>query len=182
MNGGIISKNTATANGGGVLLNNGSTFTMNGGSIGTINAGNKANFGGGVYVDTGCTFAMTNGTISENKSPDGGGGGVLNRGSFNMTGGIISKNIANFGGGVYVFGTSFTKTGGTITGGNDTENANKANWGQGTNQGDAVWVETGANFFSVRARKKEVTSGPTNNLNAANNTNWDNYLMAYTWF
>jgi hypothetical protein len=177
MNGGIIKDNTSVDVAGGVYVDG--TFTMNGGTI----SGNKANVsGGGVFVSKG-TFTMTNGTISGNTATDR-GGGVWTGGTFNMTGGTISKNNASFGGGVNVSGTSFIKTGGTITGGNDTENANKAHWGQGTNQGDAVWVDTGAsiNLTNVRARKKEVTSLPSNNLNAANNTNWDNYLIFNTWY
>ena len=60
MNGGTISGNETTTNGGGVYVNGGVTFIMNGGTI----SGNTATTnGGGVFVSTGGFFRMINGTI-----------------------------------------------------------------------------------------------------------------------
>jgi hypothetical protein len=98
MNGGVISRNTAT--GRGAVHIAGGTFIMNGGAI----SGNTAaSTGGGVYITKG-TFTMTGGAISGNTAL-GNGGGVFVTGngtSFIMRGGTISKNIsASAGDGVY---------------------------------------------------------------------------------
>jgi hypothetical protein len=114
--------------GGGVLVNSGGTFTMDGGTV----SGNTARKGGGgVYVNQG-TFTMNGGTIggddsSGNTASGESGGGVYvigNGGSFTMeNGSIVSGNKAdNSGGGVAVYnnGTFTMKTGSTVSG-------NKAN-------------------------------------------------------
>jgi hypothetical protein len=83
-----------------------------------------ATVGGGVFVDSGGTFTMEGGEISGNASTGGGGGGVyIGSGTFTMTGGEIKGNTAlsSEGGGVYVSASAtFIKTGGTINGGSDT--------------------------------------------------------------
>ncbi|AEF86402.1 probable extracellular nuclease [Treponema primitia ZAS-2] len=124
MDGGIIGrsgdvKNTA-ANGGGVAVDSGSFFIMNGGTI----SGNTAGTGCGVY--TMGSFTMNGGTISGNTAGIGlgsgtGGGVSVVGGSFAMSGGTISGNKAtgvsnNTGGGVYVGSGSFTMSGGTVSG------------------------------------------------------------------
>lgn len=59
MENGDISGNTNAAEGGGVLVNNGSTFTMNGGTI----SGNAAASSKGVHTDTAGTFTQNGGTV-----------------------------------------------------------------------------------------------------------------------
>lgn len=80
---------------GGVLVRNGSKFTMNGGSI----ADNTADMAGG--VESGGTFTMSGGDITGNKAngaTGGIGGGVANiTGTFTMTGGRIFGNTAAHG-------------------------------------------------------------------------------------
>ena len=93
--------------------------------------GGTAEFGGGVKVDIGGTFVMDGGTITENASTynhiHGSGGGVcVYGGTFTMNGGVISDNTAQsqHGGGVAVrysetssgSGGTFTMNGGKITG------------------------------------------------------------------
>jgi hypothetical protein len=87
MNGGIISGNTSTVNGGGVLVSG--TFNMNGGII----SGNTAtNEGGGVYINTG-TFNLEGGTIDSNQAYYAGGGVLVGfLGSITKTGGTIYGN------------------------------------------------------------------------------------------
>jgi hypothetical protein len=120
MNGGSISGNTSTGDGGGVYVTGISSFIMNGGTI----SGNTDTTGGGVYV-AGGSFTMNGGTISGNNasgfSPNGDGGGVyVAGGSFIMNGGTIGvsstdKNSAGKdGGGVCVANGDFTMNGGTI--------------------------------------------------------------------
>jgi len=122
-----ITGNTNTASsweaanqGGGVRVNIGGTFVMNGGLI-SDNAGTT---GGGVFVAGGGTLTMNGGTISGNGATSGGGGGVYAAGAFNMSGGRILNNTAGGnGGGVNVSGT-FTMHGGEVSGDNRTTAAN----------------------------------------------------------
>ncbi|MCH5156747.1 MAG: hypothetical protein J1G02_02590 [Clostridiales bacterium] len=100
MNGGVITANRASVsnsihlNGGGVYVGNGSSFTMNGGKI----VGNTAEYnGGGVYADNGSSFTMNGGTISEN-----------------VSGQSVAEEEA-VDAGVYLYGATFTMTGGVIT-------------------------------------------------------------------
>ena len=102
-------------NNSGVWINDGGTFTMNGGTI--------CNSGCGVVVYNNATFIMNNGRITENTMINYGGGGgvcVYAGGNFTMTGGEISKNTATaYGGGVYVdFNTSQLKSGTFTVSGN----------------------------------------------------------------
>ena len=102
-------------NNSGVWINDGGTFTMNGGTI--------CNSGCGVVVNNNATFIMNNGRITENTMINYGGGGgvcVYAGGNFTMTGGEISKNTATaYGGGVYVdFNTSQLKSGTFTVSGN----------------------------------------------------------------
>ena len=115
MNGGTISDNTATNDGGGVYVDQDGTFNM---SDGTISGNTATNYdGGGVYMDG--TFTMTGGTISDNTA-NRTGGGVYVTGSnskFTLENGIISGNTATNGGGVYFDGgNTFEMSGGTISG------------------------------------------------------------------
>ena len=123
MEDGAIIRNNTNYNyelGGGILIGNGSTFTMNGGEI----SGNTANGGGGVAI-IGSTMVMNNGTISNNSTyktsgqgsygagvyvadyANASGGDTLftaNPASFEMNGGKITGNTAlDYGGGVLTF-------------------------------------------------------------------------------
>ncbi|MBQ6346368.1 MAG: InlB B-repeat-containing protein, partial [Clostridia bacterium] len=94
MTGGTISGNAAD-DGGGVLVAEGGTFTMD---DGCEISGNTATNGGGVQVAQG-TFTMKGGAISGNTATDYNGGvGVY--ATFTMKGGTISNNTATNGGGV----------------------------------------------------------------------------------
>jgi hypothetical protein len=168
MNGGTISENTASDAAGGVYAYSG-RFTMNGGTI----SGNKAKNGGGVFVFARGTFTMTLGTIEKNTATNNGGGVGVHEGSFTMTGGTISGNTASeYGGGVNIaVGNSFTKTGGTITGSNDIQAPNLAFQGK-DNRGNAVNVDkikyyVIALITSERRNWRDNTAGPGVNLDAS---------------
>lgn len=105
-NGGVITGGTGSSDsddsdlhGGGVHVNDGATFTMNGGNI----AENSTGIGGGIYVKG--TFVMNQGTIAGNKTNriEGGAGVYLDGGAeFNMKGGTVSGNTATSDGqGIY---------------------------------------------------------------------------------
>ncbi|GHV92661.1 hypothetical protein AGMMS50268_31640 [Spirochaetia bacterium] len=140
MSGGVINENTSgslfTGEGGGVYVKG--TFTMSGGTISGNTSRRTLGGGGGVYVQG--TFTMNGGTISGNTS--GKGGGVYVEGTFTMREGTISGNTADnlagsgYGGGVYVTGTSFTMSGGSISG-------NTANSGGGVYVERAIFTKSG---------------------------------------
>ena len=145
MEDGAIIRNNTNRNyelGGGILIGNSSTFTMNGGEI----SGNTANGGGGVAI-IGSTMVMNNGTISNNSTYRTSGQGSYGAGvyvadyanssggdtlftatpaSFEMNGGKITENKAlDYGGGVFLYdATNVTISGGTIS-------ENKASQGGG---------------------------------------------------
>jgi hypothetical protein len=127
-----LTKNEASSSGGGVYVDKGGQFIMEGGTIsGNISkpeAFTEGNVGGGggVYIhgdqNGGGEFIMNGGTISGNvTSGHGGGVRVYTNGTFTMNGGTISDNSVSRtssddnSGGVRVRGT-FTMNGGTISG------------------------------------------------------------------
>ena len=121
-NNSLISKNTSGGNGGGIFAD-GSSITINGGSISENIFLNNRSGGGGIYLTGTARLTMTGGKISGNHpkgetSSDTFGGGVYISGEssiFTMTGGEISGNSAYYGGGVAIIGT-FSMSGGTIGG------------------------------------------------------------------
>lgn len=110
MEDGAIIRNNTNSNyelGGGILIGNGSTFTMNGGEI----SGNTANGGGGVAI-IGSTMVMNDGTISNNSTYRTSG-----QGSYGA--GVYVADYANSSGGDTLFSAtpaSFEMNGGKITG------------------------------------------------------------------
>jgi hypothetical protein len=128
--------------GGGVLVQDSSAFTMNGGEI----SGNTAGHGGGVFVRTGSVFTMNNGRISGNTTipddngNDGSGGGVgLNSATFFMNGGEISGNTTGGGGGgIELYHSTLIMNGGKISN-------NSANGGGGV----GVYGEYIASTFTM---------------------------------
>lgn len=102
MTGGTISGNTADIRGGGVLVEEGATFTMSGtASIATNTAGgaDSDSYGGGVYSLG--TFNLSGGTITDNKANGKGnvkGGGVYSFGTFNVSGNPIVSGNAKING------------------------------------------------------------------------------------
>ncbi len=118
--------------GGGVCVQNGAFFTMEGGNI-------SYNFseigGGGVYVCNGGSFTMTGGTIGGSGVNDGnmntstsyGGGGVFVNGEFTMSSGTITGNITDANGG----GVAVTEDGTFTMSGTAVISDNEASGGSG---------------------------------------------------
>jgi len=110
MEDGAVIRNNTNRNyelGGGILLGNGSTFTMNGGEI----SGNTANGGGGVAI-IGSTMVMNGGKISNNSTYK-----TTGQGSYGA--GVYVADYANASGGDILFKpkpASFEMNGGKITG------------------------------------------------------------------
>ena len=149
MEDGAIIRNNTNSNyelGGGILIGNSSTFTMNGGEI----SGNTANGGGGVAI-IGSTMVMNDGTISNNSTYRTSGQGSYGAGvyvadyanasggdtlftatpaSFEMNGGSICDNTAlDYGGGVLTFPQQSKKI--TININNGEISGNKVTKGSG---------------------------------------------------
>ena len=110
MGDGAVIRNNTNRNyelGGGILLGNGSIFTMNGGEI----SGNTANGGGGVAI-IGSTMVMNGGKISNNSTYK-----TTGQGSYGA--GVYVADYANASGGDILFKpkpASFEMNGGKITG------------------------------------------------------------------
>lgn len=110
MEDGAVIRNNTNRNyelGGGILLGNGSTFTMNGGEI----SGNTANGGGGVAI-IGSTMVMHDGVISNNST-------YRTSGQDSYGAGVYVTDYANSSGGDTLFTAtpaSFEMNGGKITG------------------------------------------------------------------
>ena len=129
MKGGTIKLNTEPGqSGGGVAVWDPSTnFIMESGTI----EQNKTltNDGGGVVVGSFGIFTMKGGTIKENTAQvNGGGVFVCETGAhFIMEGGSIEQNTATTGtgGGVFIWQSSFSKTGQSVISGNSAFDMNK---------------------------------------------------------
>ena len=112
------------------------TLIMNGGTI-TGNKATKQG-GGGIYVAEGASFTMNGGVIKDNTSYSyieggGNGGGVYCAGTMTITGGVIKGNTASaWGGGIYLAdGTNATLNlnGGSVM--SNTCDSNKDSVGNG---------------------------------------------------
>jgi len=103
--------NSAANAGGGVRVDGGGAFSMNGGEISGNSVVGGSSDGGGVYVAVGGTFDMRGGAIFGNSSGRD-GGGVFNAGAFRMSGGTVyGSDAAGWrgnaaGGGAALFNTS----------------------------------------------------------------------------
>jgi len=99
----IDNSSSSEISGGGVTVDYGSNFIMNGGKI--SGNSNTSNYGGGGGVCIiGGSFTMNDGEISYNNSTLGGGIYISSYtfGSVSINGGIITNNSANNGGGIYI--------------------------------------------------------------------------------
>lgn len=114
MEGGTISGCKAVnGHGGGLYAEKNSIIEISGGTISGCTAGE----GGGLYADN-STVTINNGTISGCKAGMGAGGGLYakNQSTITIKGGTISGCEAGEGGGLYVDGSTVTISGGTISG------------------------------------------------------------------
>ncbi len=166
---GAISGNTGTTDAGGYgygggVYNEGSTFTMFGGSI----SGNSASkLGGGVY-NKDSTFVMYGGTISGNTSTFR-GGGVANMkdktgSTFTMMGGTISGNTSGRSGGGLYNGKSTFKMSGTAV---IRDNIATSDWWEGggvCNYTGTFILESG----TISGNKSKGNGGGVANLGEGN--------------
>jgi uncharacterized repeat protein (TIGR02543 family) len=164
--GAMIKDNKSSGGGGGVYVNNGGSFTLDGGEI----SGNYAALdGGGVWVGVSSSFTMITGKISGNHVETTGynlyGGGVVVFGSFIMEGGEISDNYVlstsnvTSGGGVAVLNNnaSFIMSDGTISG-------NYANRGGGVYvNGSGSFSKTGDSVICGDDDGDPENGNPTDN-------------------
>ncbi len=121
MNGGNISGNTDTANGGGgVCLERGTSFIMNGG---TISHNKSQTFGGGVSTIDSTEFTMKGGAIKNNAAGKW-ASAIYADGIITISGGEIINNLCNEttvnSSAVYIISSDFTLSGKVIISGNET--------------------------------------------------------------
>jgi uncharacterized delta-60 repeat protein len=92
--------NTAAKAGGGILVRNGGSLTMTGGSIArNIARGGWSTDGGGGGIANGGvapggTIVLTNVAVTANQTAGGDGAGIFNHGSLRIVGGTVSANVA----------------------------------------------------------------------------------------
>jgi|GEM_PF-1963975 len=133
---GVISNNMATS-GGGVYVEESHLIVRDGTIGGSKGEGNTAINGGGVYLAGGSAFEMTNGKISGNNAIDNGGGVNVNSG---ITDGSDNTTY---------FPSTFTMSGGTIGGDNQSE-------GNTANDGGGVFIAPGCSFIDASTDSIEV--------------------------
>ncbi|MDR2965153.1 MAG: DUF5018 domain-containing protein, partial [Treponema sp.] len=153
--------------GGGVFVNSGGTFIMNGADsyIGQNGAGS----GGGVYVSGGGTFTMSSNSLIESNTASGDytsygyGGGVSCYGTFTMENNArLSSNAASKGGGgVYVNGGSFTMNNQTTISGNST-----SSFGGGLYINSGEVRLNGGIIYGANDNTPGVTTGAKNSASA----------------
>lgn len=129
LNGTTVRNNTiaSTANGfGGGIFNTGGSVTLTNSSVVenavTTNPG-RTGLGGGIYNDSG-TVILNGSTIADNDAVYGGGiysYDLTGPASLTLTNSTVSGNTASSGGGIYTlasggYATTFTMTGGSISG------------------------------------------------------------------
>jgi hypothetical protein len=102
-----IAHNSATGNGGGLMLVQGQ-LRLDGGSL----ISNTADDGAGAFIGSG-SAVVSGGHIQLNAAASTGGGLFVQAGSLTLSGGHVSSNTASYGGGLYVAFTSavLTQTG-----------------------------------------------------------------------
>ena len=88
----------AAEQGGSIVVDNNSTFTMDGGSI----SGSSANKGGAIYIGDGATFTMNGGSIENCTGTYGGAIYVASGGECYLMSGRIENCEGTYGGAVYV--------------------------------------------------------------------------------
>ena len=145
---GILSGGNAK-NGGGVYVNEGATFKMEGG---TISGCSTTENGAGIYVTGGSTATITGGTI-KNCAATGSGGGiyVANKSTLNITGGTIENcTTEKSAPAIFVYSGVANISGGTV----------KIPSGLSRNTENGAYNITGG-WFATKVGSKYVADGCT---------------------
>lgn len=127
MSGGEVFGNSATTDGGGVVVTDGQTYSdYNTGSMGvsggTISGNTAGVDGGGVYADNSSEVSVSDNALISGNSSAAGGGMYILASSLEMSGGEVSGNTTTYeAAGICLEesdteGSTFTMTGGTVTG------------------------------------------------------------------
>ena len=137
LNGGYVSYNYGSSDGGGIWAKGTATFKAN------CNYNIAGLNGGGILSST---INLTGGTIKGNKSSKGGGLYVVD-GTVSMADATISDNEASYGGGVYVGSGTFTMESGAVgdSGNKDAaaDSASDKHSNSATTQGGGIYVLAG---------------------------------------
>lgn len=155
--GATIQNCTSSAFGGGVHVNRGA-LSIEGGTIkaNTTTKSDTTRGGGGVYA-TGGTVTLSSGSVENNNARNGGGLNLDGSSTFTMTGGVITgnSNTSNYGAGVTVGGgSSFTMSGSALIEKNTDTGAGGG--GVMVYKGDSVFtMESG----TIRANTADIRGG-----------------------
>ena len=143
--GAAFNTNSATTSGGAIYNTSGGTFTINN----SIFSGNSSAKGGALYDTAGGTTNVTSSNFTANTATVS-GGAIYANGATNITGGTFTGNIAaTSGGGIYNDGTT------TLSGVNFTNNSVT------NGSGGAIYNNSGKNL--------DITNGNFYNNSATNN-------------
>jgi len=162
----LQTRNSASGNGGGVVIDGGMFNISNTAIIEGNNAGGN---GGGVYSAAG-TLNMTTGApeIRSNTASGNGGGLYIAAGSFTMSVGTVKGNTATFGGGIHSAGGTFTLSGGSIEGNTASTNGGGVNVDGGSmTMSNGFIYGTDATPSSLANR---ATTGSGDSLNVVSGT------------
>ena len=140
--GATISNNTATGNGGGLLINNSTsgtdtTATINATSILTNTATGS---GGGVYI-TGGSLTVENGSSISGNTAGTDGGGIFNAGALTIDNATVASNTASGAGATNGGGGIFNAGGSVVTDAATTISNNSADGTSGS--GGGIFNDTG---------------------------------------
>jgi len=147
LNASVVSDSATRQEKGGVIyVEEGSTYTMHGGTI----SGEGTTYGGAVYVSSGATFKMVGGIIEDCTASYGGAIFVASGGTCIIDGGTIDNCNATSGGAIYI------------------ESSGKCIFNDGTisncdatSKGGAAYVSSGGNFDFTNGKITSTLS--TNN-------------------
>ena len=109
--------------------------------------GDRAVGAGGIYAHSSVSVTIQNAVVSGNFAVDGGGLAILTTPNFHVTGGSFRGNYALAGGAIYVFNSTGSISGVTISG-------NAA-----TNQGGGVF-QSGAGMVTLQIAKVHANTAP----------------------
>lgn len=113
MSGGTVTGNTAEENGGGIYGYNGVRLTLSGEAL--ISENKTEDSGGGIALMEGSSVTLEGGTVADNIANRSGGGVYIHTGTVTMKGGTVSGNdCGQDGGGIYSADSTIDMSDGSI--------------------------------------------------------------------
>jgi hypothetical protein len=149
--------------GGGILMGNSSTLTLNGSTVSDNAADGN---GGGIYMSNSATLFLADTTITRNTASNGGGIFIFDSGTLNINTSTINANTTAAGGNG---GGVFNGVNGTINADNSTFDSNTAENGSGGGIYNSATITFNSN--TVTDNNADSGGGIFNNFTATLNNN-----------